>query len=54
MSDKVNEYLPRPIRIEAIKWTGENVKAVLDFLSWRNVEHDERFAGLSDKDRYRK
>ena len=34
------KFRKRPVEIEAIRWTGENVKEVLDFMKWRNASHD--------------
>lgn len=39
------KYRKKPVVIEAVQWTGENVKEVMDFMEWRNSAHDER-AGL--------
>lgn len=36
------KFIKKPVAIEAVEWTGENVKEVLDFMNWRNAEHDER------------
>jgi len=38
-------FRKKPVEIEAIEWTGENVSAVMDFMKWRNASHDDR-AGL--------
>lgn len=35
-------YRKRPVVIEAVRWTGDNIKEVLDFMKWRNADHDER------------
>lgn len=35
----------KPVEVDAVLWDGENVKEVLDFMNWRNAEHD-RFTGL--------
>lgn len=29
------------VPVEAVQWTGENDKAVFDFLNWRNASQDE-------------
>ena len=34
-------FRKKPVVIEAIKWNGDNVKEVLDFIGWRNVDHDD-------------
>lgn len=36
------KFIKKPVAIEAIEWTGENVNEVLDFMDWRNADHDER------------
>lgn len=38
----IKKYRKRPVEIEAIQWTGENIKEVMDFLQWRNAEHDDK------------
>lgn len=35
----------KPVEVDAVLWDGENVQEVLDFMNWRNAEHD-RFIGL--------
>lgn len=35
------KYRKKPVEIEAVEWNGENVKEVMDFMGWKNVEHDE-------------
>lgn len=40
--DTVADYTKKPVTIQAVKWTGENIKAVMDFMNWRNASHDER------------
>ena len=35
------KYRKKPVVIEAVQWTGENIKEVLDFMQWRNANHDE-------------
>lgn len=30
----------KPVTIEAVQWNGSNVKEVLDFMKWKNAEHD--------------
>ena len=32
----------KPVVIDAIKWDGDNVKEVMDFMTWRNASHDNR------------
>lgn len=39
-------YRKKPVEIEAVQWTGENLDEVLGFMSWRNASHDER-SGLA-------
>ena len=46
MSTTNLRFRKKPVVIEAILWDGENIRAVMDFLGWRNAEHDERH-GLS-------
>lgn len=36
------DFTKKPVTIQAILWTGENIKAVMDFMQWRNASHDER------------
>ncbi|MBL4886786.1 MAG: hypothetical protein JKY95_19955 [Planctomycetaceae bacterium] len=36
------KYRKKPVVIDAIEWTGENIKEICDFMSWKNVSHDER------------
>lgn len=36
------KYRKKPVVIDAVKWDGENVKEVMDFMGWRNAAHDER------------
>lgn len=38
----VSRYRKKPLEIEAIKWSGENIEEVLDFMKWRNAGHDKR------------
>jgi hypothetical protein len=38
----VQRWRKKPVTIEAILWTGRNIKEVLDFMAWRNAAHDER------------
>ncbi len=35
------KYRKKPVVIEAVQWTGDNLKEVLDFMKWRNANHDE-------------
>jgi len=39
----MSKYIKRPVVIEALEWTGENVDEIYDFMSWRNVSHDDRY-----------
>lgn len=32
----------KPVEVDAVLWDGENIKEVLDFMNWRNAEHDTR------------
>lgn len=34
------KFRKKPVVIEAVQWTGENIHVVLDFMRWRNAEHD--------------
>lgn len=34
-----DRFTKKPVTIDAILWTGENVKEVMDFLQWRNADH---------------
>ena len=36
----MEKYRKKPVVIEAVQWTGENVKEVMDFMNWRNAAHD--------------
>ena len=36
----MEKYSKKPVVIEAVQWTGENVKEVMDFMNWRNAAHD--------------
>lgn len=36
------KYRKKPVVIDALQWTGENIKEVMDFMEWRNAAHDER------------
>ena len=38
---EVKQYRKKPVVIEAVQWTGENLKQVLDFMNWRNANHDD-------------
>lgn len=40
------KFRKKPVVIDAVQWDGENIKQVMDFMAWRNAEHDERH-GLS-------
>lgn len=37
------KYRKKPVVIDAVEWTGENINDICDFMSWRNVSHDERY-----------
>ena len=37
----MTKYRKKPVVIEAVEWTGDNINEVMDFLMWRNAEHDE-------------
>ena len=37
----MTKYRKKPVVIDAVKWDGENVKEVMDFMNWRNASHDE-------------
>lgn len=34
------KFRKKPVVIDAILWTGENVNEIMDFMSWRNAMHD--------------
>lgn len=34
-------FRKKPVVIEAVRWTGGNVREVMDFMAWRNAAHDE-------------
>ena len=36
----MEKYRKKPVVVEAVQWTGENIKEVLDFMNWRNAAHD--------------
>ena len=36
----MEKYRKKPVVIEAVQWTGENVKEVMNFMNWRNASHD--------------
>ena len=38
----MSKFIKKPVAIEAIEWTGKNIKEVMDFMKWRNAEYDER------------
>ena len=45
MADQNNapkQFTKKPVTIEAIQWTGGNVKEVMDFMNWRNASHDDK------------
>lgn len=37
----MTKYRKKPVVIDAVKWNGENVKEVMDFMNWHNASHDE-------------
>lgn len=37
-----NQYRKKPVVIEAVVWTGENIDEVASFMNWINFEHDSR------------
>jgi hypothetical protein len=41
----MSKFIKKPVVIEATEWTGENIKEIMDFMGWRNAEHD-KFTGL--------
>lgn len=45
INSKAKLYRKKPVVIEAVQWTGENINEVLDFMKWRNASHDKH-AGL--------
>lgn len=36
------KYRKKPVIIDAVKWCGDNVKEVMNFMVWRNASHDDR------------
>ena len=36
------KFRKKPVVIEAVLWTGQNEKEVMDFLGWRNACCDEK------------
>ena len=36
------KFRKKPVEIEAMKWDGENIKEIMDFMNWRNADHDEK------------
>ena len=36
------KYRKKPVEIDAIEWTGKNVKQIMDFMNWRNADHDDK------------
>lgn len=36
------KFRKKPVVIEAVQWTGENVQEIMDFMAWRNAAHDDR------------
>ncbi len=37
----MGKFIKKPVAIEAVEWTGENIKEVMDFMEWRNAEYDD-------------
>lgn len=35
------KFRKKPVVIEAVQWTGNNVKECMDFMGWRNASHDD-------------
>lgn len=35
------KFRKKPVVIEAIEWTGENIDEIARFMNWRNFSHDE-------------
>ncbi len=35
------QFRKKPVVIEAVQWTGENVDEVMGFMAWRNAAHDD-------------
>lgn len=35
------KFRKKPVVIEAVKWTGNNVNQVMDFMEWRNASYDD-------------
>jgi len=33
-------FIKKPVAVEAIEWTGDNVHEVFDFMNWKDVEYD--------------
>ena len=36
------KYRKKPVVIDAILWSGENEKEVMDFMKWRNASYDKK------------
>ena len=36
------KYRKKPVEIEAVLWTGENIDELCSFMRWRNLDHDPR------------
>ena len=34
------KYRKKPVVIEAIKWDGENINELMNFMHWKNATHD--------------
>jgi len=39
----MGKYIKKPVAIEAIEWTGENIDEVMDFIDWRHGDYDKRY-----------
>jgi hypothetical protein len=40
--ERFMKFQKKPVVIDAIQWTGENIKELMDFMNWRNASHDDR------------
>jgi hypothetical protein len=36
----MSKFRKKPVVIEAVVWTGENINEVMGFLGWRNADYD--------------
>lgn len=36
------KFRKKPVVIEAVLWTGDNIDEIATFMKWRNFEHDKR------------